>query len=232
MIRLIVLAVLFCSFSAFAAPNVAAPKAGTKAKPAKASAGKTTLNTQDVARSSRPFRIVPMVGVASFRLQGAQGIENVRSDEGIAASVLADYEVGKVTLQGGLSFYQMGARGTFNVQGIQFSGKALIDYLAINTAAKYYFNERRLYVKGGLSPMFNTRADATVTAPVRTSSKIDNVRDMDVLMTLGGGVEFPYYKDVSVGGELTYNRGLIDATTAGNGEVFNEGYLFSAFVRL
>lgn len=236
MVRILAICSLVFGAQAFAAPatstKTSAKGPSSKASASKSQSGKSSVSLSDVRPTHRGFRIVPMLGMASFRLIGADGLDEVRADEGLALSVLGDYDYGRVTLQGGLSYYQVGARGTVKSNIGPISTTVMLDYIALNAGAKYYFNNRQIYAKGGLSPLINTRSDVKATSPVTTTQKLNNVRDMDILLTLGGGVEFPFYKDVRVGGELSYNRGLIDATTNGNGEVFNEGFLFSAFVNL
>lgn len=231
--KFLILLSLTLAAPVFAAPagksNVAVKRSNAKQN----QAGKSALVAKDFAAPKRPYRIVPMISMASFRLAGTQGLDNVRSDDGIGLSVLGDYDYGPVTLQGGLSYYQMGARGngvTENNVPVDF--KVNLEYLALTAGAKYYFMKRQIYGKASLSPAFKMRSETKVTSPIRRTDELNNVRDMDVIFAMGGGVEVPFYKHVKVGGELTYNRGLIDATTHGNGQVFNEGFLFSAFLNL
>lgn len=236
MLRFLVMMIsLSFGIQAFAAPEMAAKSKSTsnKSSAKKSQSGKSTASISTIKPLARPYRIVPMIGMASFRLGGTQDLRDSRTDDGLSVSVLGDYDYGPITLQGGMSYYQMGARGTvINQNNVPIAMKVNLEYLALTAGAKYYFKNRQLYGKASLSPAFKMRSEVKSTSPVRRTQELHNVRDMDVIFALGGGAEVPFYQNVRVGGELTYNRGLIDASTHGNGQVFNEGFLFSAFLSL
>lgn len=233
MYRFLLLLSLTFTVHAFAAPASKTKVTAKKSNSKQNQVGRSALVSKDFAEPKRPYRIVPMISMASFRMAGTQGLDDVRSDDGLSLSVLGDYNYGSVTLQGGLSYYQMGARGNItNENNVPIALKVNLEYIALTAGAKYYFNKRQIYGKASLSPAFKMRSEVKSTSPVRRTQELGNIRDMDMIFALGGGVEVPFYQHVKVGGELTYNRGLIDATTHGNGQVFNEGFLFSAFLNL
>lgn len=262
MFRSLAIASLFVSGSAFAAANLATKPATTtsvktESKTVKAHkgtrtttttsattstksttasighTGKSSLVVGEVRPSSRPFKIVPSIGVASFRMQGAKfnGV-SLRADQGLALGVAGDFKLSPgFVFEGGLSYYQLGAKG--NVDGLPVSLKAKIDYVAINAAGKFYVPGTQVYGKTGLATMFNTRSDFEAKGPGGTArGKLHNVRDMDLMLQLGGGIELPVQQGVEMGAELTWNRGLIDVSTAGNGTVYNDGFMFTGFVTL
>lgn len=241
MIRLLALVAFSISLPAFGAANLAKPAKAktttTTTSASKKSPGKSSLAVSEVRPPARGYKLVPMLGVAAFTLENFKfGDATVRADEGVAVGLMADYKLKNTdwTLQGGVSFFQMGARVRGTTQfGTPFTIIGKNDYLGFTTAAKYYLPVNIFYGKAGIVTLINTRADYEAKGPgVSEKGKFHNIRDMDFLAQLGGGFEFVVDKNYSMGGELTFNRGLLDVTTSGNRTVYNQGFMLSGFMSL
>lgn len=203
----------------------------------------TTTSTEMPMTEAQPtppraFSIAPVLGAAIFQIEG--GGQGWRRDEGGTVGVLLDFHLGAIDLQSGLQFIEAGGKlGTVR----ETQSTLRLDYLAVPVVIKAFIaqSERKVFLKAGFLPMFNTQAE--LDGQLATGEKFrrnvsGDFEKYDVMAQVGGGLQSgtgggtaTEDSGYDLGFDLTYNRGLVNINrAAGRSAIHNEGVLASGFV--
>jgi len=174
------------------------------------------------------FALTPLVGATAFEVQGAA---TWKLKPGATAGVLAELGTSRTTFQTGVQYLQAGGRSERD--GI--NAKLHLDYLAVPLLVKsFVFAERHgFFVKGGVVPMTNLRAELEFTSRGRTQKQkpSQDLQKNDVLAQAGVGMQSRRSTNgLSFGGDVTFNRGLVKLNKTGDDALHNQGAMLSGFV--
>ncbi len=224
--------ILIVALMVFTLPAMAQQR--KKASAARSKMSKTQVQKQ---KFKLPFKLIPTVGIAHFTLAEA---DVVRADQGLHVGVLADFDFNGMIFQTGLTYLQAG--GKMPVEGdnqIRLSNANVrMEYLVAHAAVKKFVYKNDVYLKGGVSPMLNTRSEMEVRwasdgKSGRHVEKLTDIRDLDLLAEVGAGFELPQsYNGMKMGAELTFHRGMLNVIKSAGADGYNQGMILSGFVAL